>query len=234
MGRWRLSRTGLILVLLISCSPPKSSTSGGMSENMSGRVDAPKASLYELGDPIFVRIFKIESLLEVWFEHEGTFKLLKTYPICYFSGKLGPKLKEGDRQAPEGFYYVNQARMNPNSRLHKSFNLGYPNAYDRAHGRTGSYLMVHGNCVSIGCYAMTDPVIDEIYTMAQAALDAGQPYFRVHSFPFRLTPEALAVHGEHSWYDFWVNLKEGYDWFETARRPPDVDVVAKRYVFEAS
>ena len=79
-----------------------------------------------------------------------------TYPICLWSGRLGPKLREGDRQAPEGFYTVSAEQLNPNSRWHRSFSLGFPNAFDQAHGRTGSFIMVHGGCPSIGCYAMTD------------------------------------------------------------------------------
>ena len=185
----------------------------------------------ELGSPIFIRIFKQESELEVWVEQGERFRLFRTYPICTWSGKLGPKLKQGDGQAPEGFYFVTPGRMNPRSRYHLSFNLGYPNAYDRAHGRTGDFLMVHGDCVSIGCYAMTDPVIEEIWTLAMAAFDGGQPYFRVHAFPFRMGDAALAGQREHRWYPFWQNLKTGYDWFERQGTPPDVTVEGRSYRF---
>ncbi|SVD61889.1 uncharacterized protein METZ01_LOCUS414743, partial [marine metagenome] len=139
------------------------------------------------GAPVFIRIFKEEKKLELWVDDGKVFKHFKTWPICKYSGTLGPKLKEGDRQAPEGFYFVPRSRMNPRSRFHLSFNLGYPNAYDRAHKRTGSALMVHGNCVSIGCYAMTDAGIEEIYSLCDAALTNGQRFFRVHAFPFRMT-----------------------------------------------
>ncbi|ANM29974.1 2-dehydro-3-deoxyphosphooctonate aldolase [Acidobacteria bacterium Mor1] len=186
-----------------------------------------------LGAPIFIRIFKQESELELWVEKGGRFELFRTYPICTWSGELGPKLRQGDGQAPEGFYFVTPGRMNPRSRYHLSFNLGYPNAYDRAHGRTGDFLMVHGDCVSIGCYAMTDPVIEEIWTLAMAAFDGGQPYFRVHAFPFRLGGEALARQREHRWYPFWQNLKTGYDWFEREGTPPDVTVEERTYRFGA-
>ncbi len=184
------------------------------------------------GAPIFMRIFKQSSQLEFWLENSnGQFVLFKTYPICTFSGELGPKLKQGDQQSPEGFYFVNSSRLNPWSRFHLSFNLGYPNAYERYHGRTGSALMVHGNCVSIGCYAMTDPLMNEIYALSEAALKAGQPYFRVHAFPFKLEDENLARYRENKWYSFWLNLKQGYDFFETHKVPPNVEVSNGVYVF---
>ncbi|WHI53155.1 L,D-transpeptidase family protein [Microbulbifer sp. MLAF003] len=128
----------------------------------------------EYGAPIFIRIFKGSSTLELWMEsNDGRFKLFKEYEICAYSGDLGPKEQEGDLQSPEGFYFVNAGRLNPWSQFHLSFNLGYPNKYDRMQGRTGSALMVHGDCVSIGCYAMTDTNINEIYTLATEALKGG-------------------------------------------------------------
>ncbi len=185
-----------------------------------------------LGSPIFIRIFKESSELEIWVAGDGRFELFKTYEICTFSGNLGPKLQTGDEQSPEGFYFVTPGRMNPFSRFHLSFNLGYPNAYDRYHGRTGDFLMVHGDCVSIGCYAMTDAGIEEIYTIADAALRQGQPFFRVHIFPFRMTSENFRRHADSSWMEFWQNLKEGYDFFEQKGRPPNVEVQNGHYVFE--
>lgn len=177
------------------------------------------------GAPIFIRIFKHPGVLELWLEAEdGLFKHFKDYEICTFSGDFGPKLREGDNQSPEGFYFVNAERLNPWSRFHLSFNLGYPNQYDRYHGRTGSALMVHGNCVSIGCYAMTDDYINEIYALAAAALNGGQDFFRVHSFPFKLDAENLNQYKSNRWYSFWLNLKEGYDYFNLYKRPPNVEV----------
>ncbi len=187
-----------------------------------------------LGAPIFVRIFKAQKVLEVWLEKGGVFVRFKTYSICTFSGRLGPKLRVGDLQAPEGFYFVTPGRMNPRSQFHLSFNLGYPNAFDRAHGRTGSALMVHGDCVSIGCYAMTDTHIEEIYALADAALRKGQPFFRVHVFPFPMTRKNLRTHAHPRWSLFWENLKEGYDHFESHKRPPNVEVKKARYVFSRS
>ena len=186
------------------------------------------------GNPVFIRITKEEGLLELFVreQRKRTFRLFKTYPVAAMSGHLGPKEREGDLQAPEGFYYVSPGRMNPNSRFHLSFNLGYPNTYDRGHGRTGSHLMVHGNQVSIGCFAMTDPGIEEIYTLCHAALAEGQPFFRVHCFPFHMTAQRLARERSNKWYFFWKNLQEGYDFFERSKTPPNVRVSDGRYVFE--
>lgn len=186
----------------------------------------------DYGTPVFIRIFKKPGVLEVWLQSsDGSFVNFKNYDICTFSGELGPKLKQGDNQSPEGFYFVNASHLNPWSAYHLSFNLGYPNKYDRYHGRTGSALMVHGNCVSIGCYAMTDAYINEIYALIVAALKAGQPFFRVHSFPFKLEMETISKYKAHPWYAFWQNLKVGYDYFNTYRRPPNVDVSNGQYVF---
>jgi murein L,D-transpeptidase YafK len=185
----------------------------------------------EFGDPVFIRIFKEESELEIWVQGAERFELFRTWPICDWSGALGPKLVEGDGQSPEGFYYVQSSRMNPSSTFHLSFNLGYPNSFDRSYERTGSYLMVHGNCVSIGCYAMTDAGIEQIWALADAALRGGQSYFRVHVFPFRMTSENLEGHQDSDWHAFWLNLKQGYDLFESTGWPPDTTVSNQSYIF---
>ena len=188
-----------------------------------------------LGEHIFVRIFKEEQVLELWTRGDAEqFRLVRRYPICKFSGHLGPKLRQGDRQSPEGFYEVMRGQMNPNSRYHLAFNIGYPNAFDRAHERTGSAIMVHGRCVSVGCYAMTDPVIEELYGAATAAFEEGQASFRVHVFPFRMTDAKMTKHRDSEWYPFWQNLKEGYDVFESEGVPPSVTVHERLYVFEKS
>jgi murein L,D-transpeptidase YafK len=188
----------------------------------------------KFGEPVFVRIFKEELLLEIWVrpEDEGTYQLFRSYPVAGMSGNSGPKLAEGDLQAPEGFYFVQRGQMNPNSKYHLSFDLGYPNAYDAAHQRTGSALMVHGNRVSAGCYAMTDARIEEIYTLCDAALRNGQPFFRVHCFPFRMGAERMMESVEHRWFPFWRNLREGYDLFEENRVPPNTTVQGQRYQFD--
>jgi murein L,D-transpeptidase YafK len=183
------------------------------------------------GSPIFIRIFKEERELEFWLRKGKKYNLFRTYPIAAMSGQLGPKLLEGDRQAPEGFYYVSPSRMNPNSRFHLSMNLGYPNRYDRVHGRTGSALMIHGGRASIGCFAMTDPKIEEIYAMADAALRNGQMFFRVHCFPFRMSEANMKKYAQSKWNSFWANLKPGYDFFESSKSPPDVRVEERKYLF---
>lgn len=148
-----------------------------------------------------------------------------------WSGTLGPKLREGDGQSPEGFYKVTRAALNPNSSYHLSFNLGFPNAYDRAHGRTGSFLMVHGDCVSIGCYAMRDKGIEDIYGLVEAALKGGQKAVSVHVFPFRMTKENMIRRAGSRWITYWENLKKGWDIFETTRQPPDAKACGKKYRF---
>lgn len=198
---------------------------------------ALKASLTEMGlqigAPTYIRVFKEEHQLEVWLQMGDTYKLFKSYQICNYSGDLGPKLQEGDHQSPEGFYTVDKSAMNPNSNYHLSFNVGFPNAYDQSHSRSGSFLMIHGNCVSIGCYAMTDQGIEEIYLITEAAQKAGQNNVPVHAFPFRMTSERLKAERENPWHSFWKNLKTGYDLFEQELVPPFVSVSGQEYVFEA-
>jgi len=185
----------------------------------------------KIGEPVFIRIFKESRELEVWIKPKSSsrYKLLKIYSICKYSGGLGPKMMQGDKKSPEGFYRVNFSALNPKSRFHLSFNLGFPNQYDRYHGYTGSYLMVHGKCASIGCYAMGDRNIDDIYKLVESALANGQLSVAVHIFPFRMTQINLAKHKKSKWYKFWMNLKEGYDSFEKSHRVPAIDVVNGRY-----
>ena len=169
--------------------------------------------------PILIRAFKQEAELEVWKQDRtGQFALLKTYPICRWSGELGPKIKEGDRQAPEGFYKITPGQMNPNSAYYLSFDLGYPNAFDRSLGRTGSNLMVHGDCSSRGCYSMTDEQIAEIYALGREAFFGGQKSFQVQAYPFRMTAENFAKHRSNPHIAFWKMLKQGNDHFEASRR----------------
>lgn len=185
--------------------------------------------------PVLIRIFKAESELEVWKQKDnGRFYLFKTYPICSYSGGLGPKVEQGDRQAPEGFYDVSLDQLNPRSKYHLSFDVGFPNAYDRALGRTGSNIMVHGDCTSAGCYAMTDAVVEEIFTLAREALQSGQESIQIQAYPFRMTAANMTAHKDDKWFDFWKSLKDGYDAFEISHLPPKVAVCEKRYVINAS
>lgn len=191
---------------------------------------------FALGNPAFIRIVKEERELELWMKPKGSteYQMWKKWPIAAMSGRLGPKQKEGDRQAPEGFYSTNAGLLNPASNYHLSFNIGYPNAYDRAHGRTGNFLMVHGNQVSVGCFAMTDPVIEEIYLVVESAIHAGQKDVPVHVYPFRMTDERMrrATAEESEWLSFWEDLREGWMQFEETKTVPKVKVNAaeKRYV----
>ena len=199
--------------------------------NLSGRLAAQGLAS---GAPVFVRIFKREFELELWMQRGDRFERFAVYPICRWSGDLGPKLQEGDRQAPEGFYTVTAKALNAASRWHRAFDLGYPNAFDRAHGRTGSLLMVHGGCASVGCFAMTDPVIEELWRLITAALNGGQTRFHVHVFPFRMTPENLASPQNEHWGAFWRDLERGYAAFEATHVPPLIGVCAGRYIVAQS
>ncbi|WP_371345978.1 L,D-transpeptidase family protein [Ancylobacter sp. IITR112] len=204
-----------------------------------GSIPIPQKLMQEMAakgmtpdDPIMVRIYKQESELEVWKRtRSGRYALLKTYPLCRWSGKLGPKTREGDRQAPEGFYTVTRGQLNPRSQYYLSFNLGYPNALEQALGYSGSALMVHGACTSAGCYAMTNDGVGEVYALARDALAAGQPGFQVQSLPFRMTPANLARHRGNPNMPYWRNLKEGTDLFAVTRVPPNVAACGGRYRF---
>ena len=185
------------------------------------------------GQAMMIRIFKQTNEFEVWKRTTaGTYKLFKTYEICAYSGTLGPKIKEGDRQAPEGFYNITPASLNPNSNYYLSFNTGFPNKFDRAWNRTGSELMVHGDCSSRGCYSMTDEAIAEIYALVRESFAGGNSVVQMQIYPFRMTPQRLAAHATNPHLAFWQNLKEGYDRFELAKVPPSWDVCEKKYVFD--
>lgn len=184
------------------------------------------------GAPMLMRIFKEQSELEIWLEKGDRFHLFATYPICHWSGTLGPKLREGDKQTPEGFYTITNRQLRHIGRWPRALNLGFPNAFDRAHKRDGSYILMHGGCSSVGCFAMTNPVIGEIYGLANAAIKNGQRHVPVHVFPFRMTDEALSRHASSPWHGFWSTLQEGYTSFERTKRPPRVSVCEGQYRVE--
>lgn len=185
-------------------------------------------------DPILVRTFKQENTLEIWKrDNTGRYALLKSYPMCSWGGTLGPKIREGDKQSPEGFYTVTPGRMNPNSQFFLAFDVGYPNAFDRAWGRTGAAVMVHGNCTgSAGCFVMTDEQVEEIYAFAREALAGGQKSFQVQAYPFHMTAENLAKNRRNPNLAFWKSIKKGYDHFEVTKLEPKVEVCDKHYVFD--
>ena len=225
-------------VLLAGCNSDELAT---LATNAKANQPVPpkllaqiEAKDMDLQSPILVRLFKQEAELEVWKQdRSGRFALLKTYPICRWSGDLGPKVREGDRQAPEGFYAITPAQMNPTSAYYLSFNTGYPNAYDRSLGHTGSELMVHGDCSSRGCYAMTDEQIAEIYALGRESFFGGQKSFQFQAYPFRMTALNMARHRNSPHMAFWKMIKEGNDHFEVTRQEPKVDFCEKKYVFNA-
>ena len=211
---------------------PTGRSQAPLSEKMVSEISSKNM---DKDSPILARIFKEEAELEIWKkDRDGQYALLKTYPICRWSGDLGPKKKEGDRQAPEGFYTITPGQMNPVSNYYLAFNTGFPNAYDRAWGYTGSELMVHGDCSSRGCYAMTDEQIQEIYALARESFFGGQKAFQLEAFPFRMTALNMAKHRNNPNFAFWKMLKQGYDHFEATRQEPKVAVCEKRYVFDAA
>jgi murein L,D-transpeptidase YafK len=222
-------------VALAGCETDGTTLSGRALQPISQKMLSEMASKnMSKESPILIRLFKQESELEVWKEDgAGRFALLKTFPICRWSGDLGPKIKEGDRQAPEGFYTITPGQMNPQSQYYLAFNMGFPNAYDKANDRTGAFLMIHGDCSSRGCYAMTDEQIAEIYALARESFFGGQRAFQIQAYPFRMTPANMAKHRNNPNMAFWKMLKEGYDHFEVSRLEPKVEVCEKRYVFNA-
>lgn len=184
--------------------------------------------------PVYVRIFKEESELEVWRARaDGRYVIIKTFPICRWSGALGPKEKQGDLMAPEGFYGVTRDGLKPDSKYHLALNVGYPNALDRSLGRTGNFIMVHGRCDSVGCFAMTDANIEEIYAFVRDAVETGTERVPVHIFPFRMTAPNMKRHTEHVARSTWKPLKEAYDDFARSQIPPKVGICGKRYVVNA-
>lgn len=222
-----LALSGCVQMTLDDLGEPSAEISAKLLSEMHKKGMSPES-------PVLVRIFKMESELEVWkVDSSGKYALLKTFPMCRWSGKLGPKTKEGDRQAPEGFYNVTAGMLNPKSQFYLSFNLGYPNKLESALGYTGEALMVHGACSSSGCYALTDQGVGEIYAIVQRALNAGQPGVQVQAFPFRMTPENLVAHRDDPNMPFWRNIREGYDIFEATHAPPTVGACSRRYVFNA-
>jgi murein L,D-transpeptidase YafK len=237
----RALTTSLVLaagVALAGCNSDEISLANNAKANQPvppKLVAEMQAKDMDLQSPMLVRLFKQDAELEVWKQtRSGQFALLKTYPICRWSGDLGPKVREGDRQAPEGFYSISPGQMNPQSSYYLSFNMGYPNAFDKSLGRTGSQLMVHGDCSSRGCYAMTDEQIAEIYSLGRESFFGGQRAFQLQAYPFRMTPLNMARHRSNPNMPFWKMIKQGYDHFEVTRQEPKVEFCENKYVFDAA
>ena len=237
ISRSQIATWSAAVVLTVLANPGARAVAGDLPKH-EAPIPAATLALMRAKDttpaaPILIRTYKKEAELEVWKKaRNGRFVLLKTFPICRWSGQLGPKRKQGDRQTPEGFYAVTPTQMNPNSAYYLSFNIGYPNAYDRAHGGSGAYLMVHGTCSSAGCYAMTDKQISEIYALAREAFAGGQQAFQFQAYPFRTTAENMVKYRSDANIGFWRQLKEGSDRFEATGEEPAVSVSAGRYVFK--
>ncbi|AIQ90019.1 MULTISPECIES: murein L,D-transpeptidase family protein [Methylobacterium] len=232
----RLLAAASLLALSLAACQDGSGINGPSARSLAPVAPQTVALMQSKGmqqsDPILIRTFKKEAEMEIWKRGgDGRYALLKTYPICRWSGQLGPKTREGDRQAPEGFYTITPGLMNPNSSYYLSFDTGFPNAVDRANGRTGKYLMVHGTCSSAGCFAMTDATIAEIYAVAREAFIGGQRSFQFQSYPFRMTAENMAKFRNDPNIAFWQNLKEGSDYFEALHEEPKVGQCGTKYVF---
>lgn len=232
MIRWNpILGLGVLVLLLTGCN---SAVEKHMRKPSRALMADLKKQNLSLAAPILIRIFKESSEFEVWkMSESGTYVLVRTYPICEWSGFLGRKRAEGDRQSPEGFYMISPPQMNPFSKYYLSFDLGFPNELDEFYGYHGSFLMVHGGCKSVGCYAMTDSIMADIYALARESFFGGQELIQVHAFPFRMSYENLLRYEEHPDFAFWWNLKEGYDFFEKYRRAPRISICEGRYLFDA-
>jgi murein L,D-transpeptidase YafK len=227
--------TRAAILTLLALSGPAAAQAGKAEAPIPGATLALMAQKgVTAASPVLFRAYKKESEIEVWKKGPSGYVFIKTFPICRWSGQLGPKRKSGDRQTPEGFYTVPRRQMNPNSHYYLSFDVGYPNAYDRAHGGTGSAVMVHGICSSMGCFAMTNGTVGEIYAIARDALNGGQAAFQFQSYPFRMSAENMARHRTDPNIAFWRELKAGSDRFEASREELQVSVVAGRYAFAPS
>ncbi len=198
-------------------------------------VQLKQNSPVQTGSPIFIQIFKEERILELYTKNgHGSYQLSKSYPICNYSGGLGPKTTEGDLKSPEGFYRVKTHQLNPNSRYYRSINLGFPNEYDKFRGYSGNYLMIHGECKSVGCYAMTNGYMDEIYHYVESALLRGQYEINISIYPFKMTPQNMLRHRSSSHYMFWLQLQPAYDYFVKNHQPATISVINGQYVVNAT
>lgn len=228
----------LVLTLLaaVLATPAAKATEAAASKPLPAETEAVlKAKLVADGSDLYIRIFKEESELEVWKARaNGRYVHVQTFPICNWSGTLGPKQALGDHMAPEGFYSLGHDSLKPDSKYHLALNVGYPNALDRALGRTGDFIMVHGNCVSVGCFAMTDALIEQVYAYTREAFNAGQDVIPLHIFPFRMSGENMNRHAGHAAVASWAPLKEAYDDFSRSKEPPQIAMCSKRYVVNAA
>lgn len=219
-----MSKIALLFAMLVSMPMI---TACSASEQV---PETPVVKQQLLGSPVYIQIFKEERKLELYAKMGNEFRLVNTFPICNFSGGLGPKRREGDFKSPEGFYSVDARHLKPDSKYYRAINIGFPNDYDKSQGYSGAYLMIHGECKSIGCYAMTNTYMDEIYRYVEAAFAYGQSRVNISIYPFRMTEQNLKHHASSSYIAFWRQLKPGYDYFAKNHQPPTMGVVNGQYV----
>ncbi|GJK52349.1 peptidoglycan meso-diaminopimelic acid protein amidase [Serratia sp. TMDUHS_CL] len=219
-----MSKIALLFAMLVSMPMI---TACSASEQV---PETPVVKQQLLGSPVYIQIFKEERKLELYARMGNEFRLVNTFPICNFSGGLGPKRREGDFKSPEGFYSVDARHLKPDSKYYRAINIGFPNDYDKSQGYSGAYLMIHGECKSIGCYAMTNTYMDEIYRYVEAAFAYGQSRVDISIYPFRMTEQNLKRHASSSYIAFWRQLKPGYDYFAKNHQPPTMGVVNGQYV----
>jgi murein L,D-transpeptidase YafK len=237
---WRLAALGLIGAagaMLAGCEDSYLPQGSGRSEQPISSATVAEMTKIDTtpSSPVLIRTYKKEAELEVWkMNSQGQYALLKTYPMCRWSGQLGPKKREGDMQVPEGFYPISPGQMNPNSHYYLAFNVGYPNAYDRALGRDGGSVMVHGVCSSAGCFSMTDEQVADIYAIARDAFRGGQHEIQLQSYPFHMTAENMTKYRLDPNIAFWEEIKKGADYFEVTKTEPPVLVCNRHYEFGAT
>ena len=228
----------------LESQPPDYLAGAKVRQAVKNREAVVRAMVKERGLPypprrLFLRAFKRDMELEVWAQgkKDAPYTLLKTYDICAAAGELGPKRRAGDHQVPEGYYRV--SAINRYTRFHLGLTVSYPNASDRILGRKGALggeIMIHGDCASLGCLAMTDPGIEEIYLLAARTYLGGGRHIPLHIFPTRLTLEGfswlISAHPDRpALHRFWRGLQPGYQHFEEHRKPPRVRVDKKgRYL----
>ncbi len=201
-----------------------------LSGPSSGLAEAFSRKHLKLGSPVLIRIYKQSSELELWVLRGPRFVLLNVYPICRWSGRLGPKLQAGDRQSPEGVYTITAAGLIVNDRWHRAMNINYPNRYDRVNSRTGSGILIHGRCRSIGCFALSDANVEEVYEAVRSALAAGQRQVQVVALPLRFRNKSVEAPPDLP--GFWQDLSREEALFHRDRVPAPAWLCGGRYVFE--
>ncbi len=225
---------GMLLLIVILITSIPFSVNANKAHNYKLNPLLTDEKLSQVGLPIYIRIFKKEGILELYAKQKSTFQLVDSYPICSYSGDLGPKQRLNDKQSPEGFYITKMQMLNPYSQYHLSFKLNYPNQFDKNRGNTGGLIMIHGGCSSIGCYAMGDNNIEEIYYFLAQALQHGQPYVNIHIFPFRMTKDNMQSYADSTHYAFWQQLQPAYDFFERYKQLPEISIQHNSYTLVSS